>query len=1378
MIKAKVEKTSVFVDTPVIITWEVDQNYDYFRIEFCYKDVWYSIVEQLDGSTRKYVWYAPVTGRLRIRVVGVKKSPSLKFLLTSSDIINVFVGNKIDTTNSLLLGDVYVVLPQLKGLTCGSWYDVNEYIVGQAKNVLQYKVADGVYVNVNPEKSYEDFIAKTRNVNTLYSLPCELCNQDSFIKVFDISGVELLSSILPKAYSDDTWPFSVKSLCKTYIPKKIVSTQQKDFFLASLYTKDDFLNVRTDEKGYYETSEVFGPGYISVSLGKEIVEADEDFDPAESKFDDILYFYNQDGWKLIKETEELFYFDPLNYCSGMTIGKEDLTVDFMIPKELEPVGELGDIYVQVLNERDLSCLCDVPVVVKTLDQTQKYTQTTDVSGITVFAHIPLNTYSVSAGKRGYVFSPASVNVSLTQDNRVKNVIIYGRPYYRISGSIYDQYGKGLTQSVQVVIEDQFRNSTVLVTGTSGYSTERELEEGLYRIYCSQPSTPEFYIQEVYSDVSGLDFIVPVNKITGYAYDLDGSGIEGVEIAVYEGFIEKPQVEFTEEGIKRYEGGVPFYTTETDLSGCFDISLLPGEYTLRANKVEYNINDIISWLMQTQGLAEDSLLILLLKEYVESGGDVEELIDAIKNAASEYGYDGEGLVEALSSTGAATKYYFQPLQRHVLLDKSVVANQNFFRENTYSIQGRFVDGYTGKPVLSGVDFWVLTPNSRLLYSQSRYKVNGIVFTEEGEGKLAESKSLNNGDFYLTNLLPGYYTVVPLKNIEAWVHDEEKDTWYWQKVNLTGPYNFGYVFRPEYRRDIITNKSLINRDFSCYTGIISGVVIDVFSDLPVEGVKVEAIGGEYEYEPVETESGGVVYQPKPKQQVTDVSGVFLFELQKPEEFYQVHLFKETTALKYYQYDQNDATKRTSLEDPNFILFISGIEYPIYHISGQVVDESGLPIQTEVVAQNGIQEAPSIINGWGKVEEIPHYVFTSGVTSTGDYCVDVRLPGDYTIYPRSYGYEYTPEIYRINDVNENHSGLDFVGELIDEETEEGNAYDLDYWIKGCVRDAWTQCGVSGIEVVAIAKSDSEEEYVVSTDIEGVFTFNEIPRDVYYVYPRSSSNLYYPRVPRVVNTCYNNISGVDFDCVPLRKIKGTVRYSTGEPVVDLPILINAAHSKVSLFDFSGLEVWSYDKDLYIPIAKDLGNGVKIIVNEGKHNFIILSGIEIIDCFGVLTSGNSIPGISISGLSFPTDVDFTMRGRNKVVSFGNSTVFEGSGTVLYETYYREDERVMFDEEDVFMVFGVPNYTGVYNLPVFPDEENQQFITQFVYEKVYGRKDNNTLFTLNLSPAITPLDFEAINVVDLWREFGDVDVTVHDIRPVIRNMQQITVDKDGTMILE
>ena len=1389
MIKLNLVSTSPFIPSKVFLTWVTDIEYDWYQVSYKHSSQgdWTVLVDFFKG--KEYSFYPPKKeGRVYVKVKGFRRNAKQNILIIDEDKASLFIPSAIESTSGILSGS-YSILFQEKGITCGIFDGLNRYIIAISRETKKYRINPGEEVEIvkkNQNDIIKEFIDKTKDKTVTYTLPIEVEYNPTYLSFIDNSGVEFHRLNIEKDYLS-YFPPEVKQLSNQFIIKEI--DRNGENLVLSQSTPDGFYTVKTDKDGKYITEKVFKPGRVSLSLGKSIVDFDKE------KIRDYLYFtYDNRAKKWIGITEAKgFYFNPKNYYSGIVIEDKDLRVDFIIPKEPLAV-DYGNIIVRTKRLTTDEVLSGVPISIA--DVIQK----TDVSGVSFF-ELPVGKYDVRILSSGlgydrWKFEPSAKEVELLSGQTIE-ILSYGEPYYRISGKVRNQYGNTLPESVDIEITNLYTDETTILSTNDTYDTGYNLTEGSYRITSlHSPSYPSYYdVQVVGGDVIVGDFIIPTYRVSGVVLELDGSKVEKAKVNVYKGFLDEPKAKFEENKIVIDEGS-PFYGVETDKDGLYIIDLFEGDYTLRVTKESYNLNNIIDWLKEYLGLNEDSELILLLRQYQEetSKEEQEELAKEIVNILKEYGLEVD-VIGSLNLSGGLVKYYFQPLQRWVSLYDRDVGSQDFFRENTYSISGKFIDGRDTSKGLSGVDFYVLTNNERLLYTQSYYRFNGVRFSDNGYGVIGKTKSTPDGNYYITGLLPGNYIIVPAKIVEEYVYNEEKEIYEWQQIwdEVNGRrrvFNYGYLFTPDYQAHKLSDSNINNLDFYGYTGVVSGVVLDV-SGLGIEGVKVELIGGEYEYEYEESDEGdGGSWVAVPKQSYTDYSGVTVFELQKPNELYQLHFFKETKDNCFYYYQPNDISKRTSLADLDFTCYTTGIEFPRNYISGKVIDVSGIPIQTEVIAKDGLKEKSSIVKE-EKSKEPSYYYFSGVVNNDGFYIIETRLPGSYTIFPRSYGYKYEPISYVINNIDtDNKSGLDFIGDRISEEVGgiEKLPIDLPYYASGRVYNVWNNEGVSGIEIIGVKKSDTTRKYTAITQSDGEFTLHTPDRDVYYIYPEvADSYYYYPPISYVVNLNTNNKSGVDFGLIEKHRIYGEVRYSTGEPISDLPLLFNQSYSRVSIIDRSGVELFSYDKDLYKPLAKHnpLTNGL-VIVNTGKHNLLVLSGSEIIWSMGDFTSGNSIPGKpNFEWINYPLDLETYYNGDIKLLNYiSRSGIVINGGNNTKSIFTHRNKRMIEDRYSTSMLYGNENFTlysdntKVTDDFINPDENNKRVESILGVVKFVGRTNENEDF---LIPTVNKLiKFDVLDYVDVLQEEDIKSLDLKDFTFVLRNKYTFVKDKRGEedMVLE
>ncbi|HRT03151.1 MAG TPA: carboxypeptidase-like regulatory domain-containing protein, partial [Candidatus Diapherotrites archaeon] len=1087
-------------------------------------------------------------------------------------------------------------------------------------------------------------------------------------------------------------------------------------------------------------------------------------------------------------------------------------------KKIPTLVEVGSLKVEVDDEYGIEGLSGILISGSNKDETVKFNGYTDSSGIALFNNLLTGNYNVSPqkseGYERYVFNPTSKKVDILSGAEAF-AYFTAIPQYKIAGRITDQYNNELSQFINIEIKDLRRGNEYTLLGVKGdYSTEYEYKSGKYKVsavYGDVQFQPQDYIINLGpEDALNIDFKTNTYRVTGKVYDLNHSGISGVTIDAYNGFIEEPTLIFDENGIIVDEHGSSFYSVKTDASGIFTIDLLPGEYTIRAKHETYDIDALIEWLKSGLGLEEESVFILLLRDYLSEASDEEKeaLMKNIIESGEEYGVSG-ALFNSLLSSGAVTKYFFQPNQRYLTLNKNLY-QQDFFREPVYNISGKFIDSETGEGV-SGIDYWLMTSNSRMLYPQSYYKVNGKNYSNEAVGKVWEAKSFPDGSYFITGLLPGEYYIIPLKTVDEWQMETTEDgEEYWKWVSILGgdncPWNYGYIFKPENIGTYLLNRDTSGLDIICYTGKVYGKVIDNF-DMPVSGVKIELLGGEYKY--LETDEGELVSMPK--QTNTNASGIYLFEYQKPEELYTLHLFKETKGGKFYHYiPEIDPSKRTTIPnnmnwEQNFI----GIEYPTYIISGNVRDTSGIPIRTEVYAEDKEMEPPSILHGWegkgGEGEsEIPKYTFSGVSDEGGNYEIIIKLPASYKIYPASHGYNYNPILYQEN-IEADTSGLVFIGEPIPPGGESTGPGNERYNISGRVIDAWNKSGISDISIdLVYTEKDNDEKITIKTDDTGFYVFDDLSKGKYFIYPRESTNYkIWPAVPYYVPIVNNNVSGLDFELILAYEVKGKITYEDGEPIPNLSILFTQSHSLVKQVNIETKEpIWNYTSGLFHPIIKEDWIGGKVIVNEGKHNLLYFNNEnELVLRHGQYFNGNSIPvppcNDLTKGLSYPIDVEHSPRQFFRIVSFGNksidSLIINEDNVKVLESLLLEKERFILCREDLYMKLGEDCYASLFDIflaPVYEVKKDSGEIKEIngqvdyirQHKSIVGLKveiiNNKTTITKVFSFPKTDLGFDIKNFIDIIAGgSGEADIILYDYTLVINNKWNMALENDD-LILE
>jgi hypothetical protein len=508
----------------------------------------------------------------------------------------------------------------------------------------------------------------------------------------------------------------------------------------------------------------------------------------------------------------------------------------------------------------------------------------------------------------------------------------GKPGYKLSVVLRNQFGDIVSQPVKLTV---LRGRTVVagypvdISGSyeSGYVfVAGEYTVSLYRGGVS--IFPDTVDVSLGPDDADLEFTVNLPLVQGGAIDTGNLPVEDVDINVFDGLIDLPEVIFLENSIERDEKGESFLTHVTDEAGLFSIPLFPGEYTLRADKEVINVENFVNWIKAYLGLSDDSPMTLLLQDLFDAMGDeeseefVQELIEAIMAGQDEQ--TQTFLRESMMSAEVMTRIYFRPEQRHVSLfsDKSV-KNQYFVTEKLYTIKGTIYDGVNVESGLGGAGFILLASNTpgasgRMIYSQSYFRINDVEYSENWRGivgrGLYKSASYDeelpvqaglftrpDGTYTVTSLLPGYFWVVPVKDLKFWspVYDETKTriiAWEWSgDINPT-PYNLGYKFLPGSVEGMVIETNVDESgiyhmpDIYAYTHDVSANITDSEGS-GISNLSVELVGGEYVYNIVgETEDGEPIYDRIPKTSLTDSSGIVMFEKQFPVGEYNLYFNKK--------------------------------------------------------------------------------------------------------------------------------------------------------------------------------------------------------------------------------------------------------------------------------------------------------------------------------------------------------------------------------------------------------------------------------------------------------------------------------------------------------
>lgn len=1315
MFNLKTDKSSYLHTENINISVETDTDIDYWNLFYTIYPAtsFLPIITNLNPSV--VYSYKPIfeTGTITFKAVGIKKLNNKTILLAFEDEIKLLFPTTIDSTTEVLGGVETAIKTLSNPITAVRFTKDGKIVYTESRNYKKYRVGSDRYLTVYEGDRFYEKLTLSEEVLD-YLVPVLEENYDQYLVVIDRSGKEFERYKVPKK-SESALDSKIKIYQDSYIPISVDTPADNFEYIYSEKIKDDISFITTDKDGKFTTGRKYRPGYIAMSLGKKSEDASNSDTNMDLFVSDYLFYTEKDNKneilrkKVVEQTDIPYVLSGISMGFHFTDDVSDGGCDFTVPIN-RLIGK-GKITVQVFDD-NLDFFPNVQV-------TGSGIGITDISGICVFNNLPICSYVFTPSLDHYLFTPIVTTAGFTYPELASSVTekviqFIGTKYFTLGGSISDQNNQPIRDEVAFNIVDRFSQEKDTFNENSFWSGVGIYFPSNYSIYVTPPSdrvliTPKEYLYSIVNDdVSGLDFRTTTYSISGKCYDVDayqasGIGISGMSINLYTGFI-KPTSEYE---IDEIENVTPFLTETTNASGLFVISrLLPGDYTLRAEKSMIDIERGISFIKRTMHIEEDSIFILTLRESFAMDGE-SAFLNLITSYRDEAISSGD-MQTAISLTMLLSKFekkvYFSPEQRTVTLYDRDYGGQDFFTEPLYSIEGKFIDENNND--VSGIDYMILSDNRRSVFNNVIKKVNGRDFSYEVKGEVTRDTSENDGYFGMFGLLKGSYTIIPQKKVETWqeVTDAQtlETTWQWVSEQ-DDPFNFGYTFRPS-SKDIYINKSYSGLSISAYTSSVSGIVVDSVTGKGIQGVKLEIVGGEYMHEIVEVETDAgtsSVVMEIPKQTNSLMSGIYFFEKQLPETQYDIYPFKEVTGISVSDFYSYAPPKGNIIPDLSALPVSLQVyqdfvatKYPKYTITGIVLDELGGAINTDVGAVDGNQEAPSIKLGWKKEQlqsagsdkpfEIPKYVFSSGVNSTGGYTIVTGMPESYTVLPGRNSFSYTPESVWNPSITGDISGINFVGSYVatppQPPSSSGVSIDFSqYYISGRVSNIKNGNGISGIDVLAIEKTlyvnpGGTNQKSVKTDIDGVFMFDGLYPGLYHIAPENiqethsvnykdeSIYFYHPDVPYQISLYDRNYSGIDFDALQKIKIEGFVHLvdTSGIVVGGIPnvsIFTNTGHSRINYLT-SGFSVsHTYEKDLYYPFINYNYDGTIAVANQYGHNVQVINihtGEELL-MYG--NSGiNAEPGkprIGVNFLSYPESVIKLPNDHLIVSEFGGNKITE-----------------------------------------------------------------------------------------------------------------------------
>jgi hypothetical protein len=165
--------------------------------------------------------------------------------------------------------------------------------------------------------------------------------------------------------------------------------------------------------------------------------------------------------------------------------------------------------------------------------------------------------------------------------------------------------------------------------------------------------------------------------------------------------------------------------------------------------------------------------------------------------------------------------------------------------------------------------------------------------------------------------------------------------------------------------------------------------------------------------------------------------------------------------------------------YALVMTGTTAATYSISGRVADVTGLPVGDAAISVEGIATVPA------------RHV-TGSTRADGTYRITNLLPGLYRITPSKRFHEFTPAERRVNVVNRDVTGVNFVASVV-----------VRYQIAGYVWDSAGR-GVPGV-ALDVYKEEAGEitaTYAAVTDASGRYVVPNLDPGYYYIVPTVAPN------------------------------------------------------------------------------------------------------------------------------------------------------------------------------------------------------------------------------------------------------------------------------------
>jgi hypothetical protein len=365
-------------------------------------------------------------------------------------------------------------------------------------------------------------------------------------------------------------------------------------------------------------------------------------------------------------------------------------------------------------------------VTMTLSGGASATAMTDASGNYTFAGLGNGTYTITPGKTGYTFAPASSLLNINGSN-ITGQNFTATAVYSISGTVTS--GGSALSGVTMTLSGAV--SATATTDASGNYTFAGLVSGSYTVtpsktgYTFTPASKSVTISS--ANITGQNFTTTaVYSISG-TVTAGGSALSGVTMTL--------------------SGGASA-TTTTDTSGNYTFAgLVNGSYTVTPSKTGYTFTPasksvtISSANVTGQNFATTA--VYSISGTVTSGGSALSRVtmtlsgtaSATTTTDTSGNYSFTGLVNgSYTVTPSKTGYTFTPTSKSVTISSANVAGENFTATAVYSISGTVTAGGSA--------------------------LSGVTMTLSGTAS-ATTTTDASGNYSFTGLVNGSYTVTPSK-----------------------------------------------------------------------------------------------------------------------------------------------------------------------------------------------------------------------------------------------------------------------------------------------------------------------------------------------------------------------------------------------------------------------------------------------------------------------------------------------------------------------------------------------------------------------------------------------------------------------------------------